>query len=99
MVYVVCPVCGNKRCPKAKDHKMVCTMSNDLDQVGVQSDNYEVVHKSGRYQARCGARSQSGMIVTFDYRRVTCEYCLRGIKRHDIESVMERYKKENNLGN
>jgi hypothetical protein len=30
---VVCPVCGNKRCPKANDHRAACTNSNEPGQV------------------------------------------------------------------
>lgn len=29
-----CPVCGNKRCPKATDHELACTNSNDTGQPG-----------------------------------------------------------------
>jgi hypothetical protein len=28
-VFVVCQVCGNKRCPKAEDHAQQCTGSNE----------------------------------------------------------------------
>ena len=31
---ILCPNCGNKRCPKAEDHRMKCTRSNDTNQVG-----------------------------------------------------------------
>jgi hypothetical protein len=31
---IVCPDCGNKRCPKASDHRLSCTSSNDLEQAG-----------------------------------------------------------------
>lgn len=31
---VVCPDCGNKRCPKANDHRNACTNSNDTGQPG-----------------------------------------------------------------
>jgi hypothetical protein len=31
---VVCPKCGNKRCPKASDHELECTASNDAGQPG-----------------------------------------------------------------
>ncbi|WP_320337405.1 hypothetical protein [Citrobacter koseri] len=34
MRFVVCPDCGNKRCPKASDHRNACTGSNDLGQEG-----------------------------------------------------------------
>lgn len=31
---IVCPVCGNKRCPKASDHELICTGSNLPGQEG-----------------------------------------------------------------
>lgn len=31
---VLCPVCGNKRCPKASDHDLPCTGSNEPGQPG-----------------------------------------------------------------
>ena len=31
---VVCPTCGNKRCPKASDHELECTNSNEPGQPG-----------------------------------------------------------------
>ncbi|HCM9628376.1 TPA: hypothetical protein N5O23_000723 [Enterobacter hormaechei subsp. steigerwaltii] len=34
MRFVVCPDCGNKRCPRANDHKNSCTGSNEPGQEG-----------------------------------------------------------------
>ena len=31
---ILCPICGNKRCPRATDHELACTGSNDVGQVG-----------------------------------------------------------------
>ncbi len=31
---ILCPDCGNKRCPKATDHTLACTDSNDSGQTG-----------------------------------------------------------------
>lgn len=31
---VLCPECGNKRCPKATDHRLACTGSNEPGQPG-----------------------------------------------------------------
>jgi len=33
---IVCPECGNKRCPKAADHRNECTHSNEPGQAGNQ---------------------------------------------------------------
>jgi hypothetical protein len=31
---IVCPICGNKRCPHASDHRLACTGSNEPGQEG-----------------------------------------------------------------
>ena len=31
---ILCPECGNKRCPKATDHMLDCTESNEARQPG-----------------------------------------------------------------
>lgn len=31
---IVCPECGNKRCPRAADHNNICTHSNEAGQPG-----------------------------------------------------------------
>ena len=31
---ILCPDCGNKRCPKASDHSLACTGSNNRGQPG-----------------------------------------------------------------
>lgn len=31
---ILCPDCGNKRCPKASDHELPCTGSNESGQPG-----------------------------------------------------------------
>lgn len=31
---ILCPVCGNKRCPHASDHELACTGSNESGQPG-----------------------------------------------------------------
>lgn len=33
-VMILCPKCGNKRCPHASDHNLECTNSNALGQPG-----------------------------------------------------------------
>jgi hypothetical protein len=32
--FIVCPECGNKRCPRATCHDLACTGSNEPGQVG-----------------------------------------------------------------
>ncbi len=31
---IVCAECGNKRCPRATDHRLICTRSNEPGQPG-----------------------------------------------------------------
>jgi ribosomal protein L32 len=31
---IVCPICGNKRCPHSTDHNLACTNSNEPGQPG-----------------------------------------------------------------
>ena len=31
---ILCPDCGNKRCPKASNHRLECTDSNEPNQEG-----------------------------------------------------------------
>lgn len=31
---ILCPECGNKRCPHAADHELECTQSNEPGQAG-----------------------------------------------------------------
>ena len=31
---ILCPECGNKRCPRASDHTLYCTQSNEPGQRG-----------------------------------------------------------------
>lgn len=37
---IVCPTCGNKRCPHATDHRLKCTDSNETGQPGSIYSNY-----------------------------------------------------------
>jgi hypothetical protein len=36
---ILCPVCGNKRCPHASDHRLACTASNEPGQAGSVYDS------------------------------------------------------------
>ena len=33
-IMILCPICGNKRCPKASNHELECTGSNEPGQEG-----------------------------------------------------------------
>lgn len=38
--FTMCPICGNKRCPKGTDHELECTNSNEPGQKGSSWENY-----------------------------------------------------------
>lgn len=38
--FIVCAICGNKRCPHATDHRNACTNSNEPGQKGSSWENY-----------------------------------------------------------
>lgn len=40
-LFVTCPNCGNKRCPKATNHRHACTNSNEPGQKGSVYGDYE----------------------------------------------------------
>jgi len=37
---ILCPECGNKRCPHASDHRLKCTESNEPGQPGSMYSNF-----------------------------------------------------------
>jgi hypothetical protein len=39
---IVCGDCGNKRCPRATDHRLSCTGSNEPGQKGSSWEHYKV---------------------------------------------------------
>lgn len=39
---ILCPECGNKRCPKAQNHRMLCTNSNEVGQLGVLAEDNKI---------------------------------------------------------
>jgi len=41
---IVCPECGNKRCPKATNHENACTGSNEPGQAGSM---YKAIENDG----------------------------------------------------
>ena len=43
--FIVCPDCGNKRCPKASRHDYLCTQSNALGQVGTLQSRDETLEQ------------------------------------------------------
>jgi hypothetical protein len=40
--FIVCGICGNKRCPHATNHRNDCTNSNEPGQKGSSWENYKL---------------------------------------------------------
>lgn len=57
MHFVVCPDCGNKRCPRANDHRNACTGSNEPGQEG--SAYPDTLHESKPWQRECDSTALS----------------------------------------
>jgi hypothetical protein len=43
----LCPTCGNKRCPKANDHRNQCSNSNEPGQKGSAYEGCGITQKGG----------------------------------------------------
>jgi hypothetical protein len=53
-VFIVCEICGNKRCPHANDHRLECTNSNEAGQPGSAYEfgsGYATVRRLGQAPA------------------------------------------------
>jgi hypothetical protein len=59
MRMVVCPDCGNKRCPRATNHRNACTASNEPGQSG---SSYEDCATAGPVAGRIGRNSGHGHV-------------------------------------
>jgi hypothetical protein len=53
-IFLVCSICGNKRCPHATDHRLTCTGSNEPGQIG---SSYGVPLSEAEIVARVRFRS------------------------------------------
>lgn len=59
--FVVCPECGNKRCPHANDHRHACTGSNEPGQEGSAypaAPQHEISHALAKGMERYGDAMQ-----------------------------------------
>lgn len=66
--YFLCASCGNKRCPHATDHRLVCTGSNVTGQAG---SNYgsEVLDLVGVRELLASLGTEAGSISEWAHRR------------------------------
>ena len=47
----LCPTCGNKRCPKANNHRNQCSNSNEPGQKGSAYEGCGITQKGGQHGA------------------------------------------------
>jgi hypothetical protein len=89
---ILCPVCGNKRCPRATHHDNACTGSNEPGQRGSSWENYPT-------PGAVGAGDELAVPFTFDPARcnhmgkaaIDCPHCLRH-RIGDLEAACAHYR-------
>ena len=88
--FVVCPDCGNKRCPHANDHRNACTGSNEPGQEGSAypaAQHQEVATDNATQQFM-----SLGLIVTSDERKMELTRCSKHpeteLQVHPLEQLM-----------
>ena len=71
MRMVVCPDCGNKRCPKATDHRFLCTNSNESGQTGSSYTSSKSAHAETRNLASIYSKHDSYPVYIGDKHVMT----------------------------
>ena len=88
MRFVVCPDCGNKRCPKANDHRNDCTGSNEVGQNGSSWEHVKPLAQPeqepapccGKYETCTRACTPRGLFLgkreaLAEQEPVACKFC------------------------
>lgn len=57
---VLCPACGNKRCPNAADHELGCTGSNEAGQAGSAYEHGSGFATARRHSLRSATLGENG---------------------------------------
>jgi hypothetical protein len=68
--FIVCLCCGNKRCPKATDHRLACTQSNEVGQPGSSWANVPLPLKDA-----CPTCGSTDPALVHGYRHLIDEDC------------------------
>lgn len=89
MRFVVCPECGNKRCPHANDHRNACTGSNEPGQEG---SAYTAPQQEADTDNTTQQFESLGLIVTSDERKMELPRCSKhpetDLQVHPFEQLM-----------
>jgi hypothetical protein len=93
MRMVLCPVCGNKRCPRASNHIYACTGSNEVGQVGV--DVADMAHRAP-HCLKYGANMSPEEIEAIAQRPTYCKadgeaVTLSRAERDSLVAMARRY--------
>lgn len=59
---ILCPICGNKRCPHATNHRHACTGSNEPGQVGSAYAERKLHNTEVQAAAACGGRACNDLL-------------------------------------
>lgn len=65
--FIVCPACGNKRCPRATDHRFACTGSNEVGQFGSRYGTSVPAAPSIASIAAAAVRMKAGYMAAVGY--------------------------------
>lgn len=78
---ILCPACGNKRCPRATDHRFACTGSNEPGQFGSRYGEYadEAELIALRKVAECARAFLAAELDSNGRLRVDLSDALRGM--------------------
>lgn len=104
--FIVCSICGNKRCPHATDHENECTNSNEPGQIGSRYGNFKLdlnllndgVKVVARFATRDDAEGTAPewsdpQVVTLYVKRSEKEY-KRGKINRPVGTILELIPKE-----
>lgn len=81
---VVCPTCGNKRCPKAANHVLECSGSNDPDQLAMTE------YKEARLIEAIETISQATEVDAKEIIYLLTGFCWDGEEGYRMEKLLSR---------
>ena len=81
---ILCPVCGNKRCPHATNHNHECTGSNDPGQPGSE---YQFAWSAASETDAAVNRAIERCAEVCDKKRDVCESALALLNEHETVAI------------
>jgi DNA-directed RNA polymerase subunit RPC12/RpoP len=82
---ILCPECGNKRCPKASDHQLDCTGSNEPNQPGSVYTAPQPVPVKTYHDGKPWPVAPKPWVGLTNEERLVLEFTPQGVKRSPIQ--------------